>query len=130
MVPISMSEKSMTCDSREGKKKRSFCKKVFGITGGGFDEVRIGGYNDAGSRDLHDELTYQALAVDNVSYGVIDDGGECYPDFTGDGPLDLFDFLQFINEFDQGADRVDCDQSGGQDFFDFLCFTNAFNEGC
>jgi MYXO-CTERM domain-containing protein len=40
-----------------------------GITGGGFDEVRIGGYNDADTRNAHSEQGYQALAVDNVSYG-------------------------------------------------------------
>ncbi len=40
-----------------------------GITGGGFDEIRIGGYNDADSRNAHSETNYQALAVDNVSYG-------------------------------------------------------------
>jgi hypothetical protein len=66
-----------------------------------------------------DNFTYDTIRVE-----------ECYPDFTGDGLLDLFDFLQFINEFDQGTDRVDCDESGSLDFFDFLCFTNAFNEGC
>lgn len=40
-----------------------------GVKGGGFDEVRIGGYNDAASRDAHNELNFQALAVDNFSYG-------------------------------------------------------------
>jgi hypothetical protein len=72
---------------------------------------------------------FNITLIDDIRYS--DEGGEdCYPDFTGDGLLDLFDFLQFINEFDQGTDRVDCDESGALDFFDFLCFTNAFNEGC
>ncbi len=43
--------------------------EYIGITGGGFDEIRIGGYNDAGTRDGHSETNYNALAVDNVSYG-------------------------------------------------------------
>jgi hypothetical protein len=55
---------------------------------------------------------------------------DCYPDFTGDGVLDLFDFLDYVNAFNAGEDRADCDQEGGLDLFDFLCFTNAFNEGC
>ena len=40
-----------------------------GITGGGFDEIRVGGYNDAATRDAHNELGFQALAVDNFCYG-------------------------------------------------------------
>lgn len=56
--------------------------------------------------------------------------GDCYPDFTGDGALDLFDFLQFVNEFNEPADRADCTEDGGYDLFDFLCFVNSFNQGC
>lgn len=55
---------------------------------------------------------------------------ECYPDFTGDGALDLFDFLAFVNEFNAGETRSDCTLDGLRDLFDFLCFVNAFNEGC
>lgn len=43
--------------------------QYIGVTGGGFDEVRIGGYNDAATRDAHSETGFQALAVDNFSYG-------------------------------------------------------------
>lgn len=43
--------------------------QYIGVKGGGFDEVRIGGYNDAGSRNAHNEGTFQALAVDNFSWG-------------------------------------------------------------
>jgi hypothetical protein len=57
-------------------------------------------------------------------------GDECYPDFTGEGELDLFDFLEYVNAFNAGEDRADCTGEGDLDFFDFLCFTNAFNEGC
>jgi hypothetical protein len=56
--------------------------------------------------------------------------GGCYPDFTGDGVLDLFDFLAFVNAFNAGDPEANCDQEGGLDLFDFLCFTNAFNAGC
>jgi hypothetical protein len=57
-------------------------------------------------------------------------GGGCYADFTGDGTLDLFDFLAFVNEFNAGADQADCDDDGEFTLFDFLCFTNAYNAGC
>jgi hypothetical protein len=102
-----------------------------GITGGGFDELRIGGYYDTGHRDLHDERVYEALALDNISYGPAGlPGHGCYPDLTEDGALDLFDFLAFVNEFNAGDPSADCDESGTPDLFDFLCFTNAFNAGC
>jgi hypothetical protein len=55
---------------------------------------------------------------------------DCYADFTGDGALDLFDFLAFVNAFNAGNNSADCDASGGLDLFDFLCFTNVFNGGC
>ena len=42
-----------------------------GITGGGFDEVRVGAYVDAASRDAHDDQGYNAVAIDNVGYGII-----------------------------------------------------------
>jgi hypothetical protein len=57
-------------------------------------------------------------------------GEECYPDFTGDETLDLFDFLAYVNSFNAGDDLADCDETGTLDLFDFLCFVNAFNAGC
>jgi len=60
-------------------------------------------------------------------------GGEfapCYPDCDGSGGVDLFDFLCFVNAFNDEALRADCNFDGAYDLFDFLCFTNEFNEGC
>jgi hypothetical protein len=54
----------------------------------------------------------------------------CYPDFTGDGLLNLFDFLAYVNAFNAGDAEADCDKSANLDLFDFLCFVNDFNEGC
>jgi hypothetical protein len=54
----------------------------------------------------------------------------CYPDCDGSGMLDLFDFLCFVNEFNNGNPYADCDGSGTLDLFDFLCFVNEFNNGC
>jgi hypothetical protein len=55
---------------------------------------------------------------------------DCYPDFTGDGTLDLFDFLGYVNAFNAGDGSADCDHNGEFELFDFLCFVNAFNAGC
>jgi hypothetical protein len=60
----------------------------------------------------------------------IDVSEPCYPDFTQDGTLDLFDFLGYLNVFNDGNESADCDQNGPLDLFDFLCFVNAFNQGC
>ena len=57
-------------------------------------------------------------------------GNDCYPDFTGDGALDLFDFLAFVNAFNAQDAAADCVKDGSYDLFDFLCFVNAFNAGC
>jgi hypothetical protein len=54
----------------------------------------------------------------------------CEADLNGDGALDLWDFLHFVNLFNAGDPLADCDQSGGHDLFDFLCFVSLFNEGC
>jgi hypothetical protein len=57
-------------------------------------------------------------------------GEDCYADFDGNGALDLFDFLAYVNSFNAGEDAANCDGEGGLDLFDFLCYVNAFNEGC
>jgi hypothetical protein len=54
----------------------------------------------------------------------------CYPDFTGDGVLDLFDFLSYVNAFNAADPSADCTGDGAFDLFDFLCFVNQFNQGC
>ncbi len=56
--------------------------------------------------------------------------GGCYADCTGDGTLDLFDFLCFVNAFNAGEAYADCEGTCAQDLFDFLCFVNQFNAGC
>ncbi len=42
---------------------------IIGLRGGGFDEVRIAGYNDAGTRNQHNEQNYSAGAIDNFAWG-------------------------------------------------------------
>jgi hypothetical protein len=62
---------------------------------------------------------------------------KCYADCdqtTGNGVLDIFDFLCFGNAFAAGDPYAcDCDVSTGLgvcDIFDFLCFGNFFSAGC
>ncbi|MEQ9095194.1 MAG: GC-type dockerin domain-anchored protein [Phycisphaerales bacterium] len=54
----------------------------------------------------------------------------CAADIDGNGVLEVFDFLEFQNLFNDGDGRADCDANGRLDIFDFLCFTNAFAGGC
>jgi hypothetical protein len=75
---------------------------------------------------------FRGWQVDGIQLVVTDavcDAG-CYPDFTGDGTLDLFDFLAFVNAFNAHDPSADCIPDGTLDLFDFLCFVNAFNAGC
>ena len=64
-------------------------------------------------------------------------GRSCYADFdasTGDGVLDIFDYLVFQSLFLEGDSQAcDCDTTTGAgvcDVFDFLCFQAAFAAGC
>ncbi|MGD1915023.1 MAG: choice-of-anchor B family protein [Phycisphaerales bacterium] len=54
----------------------------------------------------------------------------CQADVTGDGALDIFDFLAFQNFFDSGDLRADFDGDGSLTIFDFLAFQTAFDIGC
>jgi hypothetical protein len=81
-----------------------------------------------------DRVTFQGsgggfhpYGVDNIVFGA---ASGCYPDFTEDGVLDLFDFLAYVNAFNEEDPGADCDESGVLDLFDFLCFVNAFDKGC
>jgi hypothetical protein len=57
-------------------------------------------------------------------------GDACAPDLNGDGSLDLFDFLAFVNAFNAQEPVGDWDGDGEFSLFDFLAFVNAFNTGC
>jgi hypothetical protein len=88
-------------------------------------------------------MTYDSVRHAIVLFGGEDENGKilgdtweyicsapCYPDLDGNGTLDLFDFLSFVNLFNAAAPDADCDGNGALDLFDFLCFINAFNKGC
>ncbi len=54
----------------------------------------------------------------------------CRADLTGDGELNIFDFLEFQNLFASGDPRADFDGDGDLTIFDFLEFQNDFSAGC
>jgi hypothetical protein len=72
-----------------------------------------------GLKDIYEVDTVRAIAV-----------GGCEADLDGNGELELFDFLTFVNLFNANDPAADCDPDGVFDLFDFLCFTNQFNAGC
>ncbi|MEO1007227.1 MAG: spondin domain-containing protein [Planctomycetota bacterium] len=54
----------------------------------------------------------------------------CPADYGGDGLLTIFDFLEFLNDFDARDPMADFDGDGEFTIFDFLAFQNAFQIGC
>jgi len=68
-------------------------------------------------------------ALDNIKITGIENVS-CYPDCTGEGTLDIFDFLCFQDAFVSMDPYADCTGEGTFDIFDFLCFQDAFVTGC
>ena len=54
----------------------------------------------------------------------------CPPDLDADGALTIFDFLTFLNLFDDGDPQADFDGDGELTVFDFLAYQTAFDAGC
>jgi hypothetical protein len=84
---------------------------------------------------LYDRLLTPEEVAAHYEALVAGEGGGtvCYADINGDGVLDLFDFLTFVNRFNAGNASADCIPSACEpslDLFDFLCFVNQFNAGC
>jgi hypothetical protein len=55
---------------------------------------------------------------------------DCYPDCDGNGRLDIFDMLCFLNHHAAQDPYANCNEDQTWDIFDFLCFVNEFNAGC
>ena len=53
----------------------------------------------------------------------------CWADYNGDGPVDFFDYLDFVGDFSANADAADYNADGVVDFFDYLDFVDAFSGG-
>jgi hypothetical protein len=54
----------------------------------------------------------------------------CIADFSHDGQVDFFDYLDFALAFSADDPAADVDQNGQIDFFDYLEFAAAFDAGC
>ena len=54
----------------------------------------------------------------------------CRADLDADGALTIFDFLTYLNVFQDGDALADFDGDGELTLFDFLAFQTAFDAGC
>ncbi|MEQ8845374.1 MAG: GC-type dockerin domain-anchored protein, partial [Phycisphaerales bacterium] len=54
----------------------------------------------------------------------------CPPDLDADGALTIFDFLTYLNLFQDGDAQADFDGDGELTVFDFLAYQTAFDAGC
>lgn len=54
----------------------------------------------------------------------------CQIDFNSDGVIDLFDYLDFVQVFQDGQLNADYNGDGVVDFFDYLDFVAEFANGC
>lgn len=54
----------------------------------------------------------------------------CPADFTCDGFIDVFDFFDFVNAFENGNPIADVDGDGFLDFLDYVEFIELFESGC
>ncbi|MEQ9097276.1 MAG: GC-type dockerin domain-anchored protein [Phycisphaerales bacterium] len=54
----------------------------------------------------------------------------CPPDLDADGALTIYDFLTYLNLFQDGDAQADFDGDGELTIFDFLAFQDAFQAGC
>ncbi len=55
---------------------------------------------------------------------------KCPADFNGDGVVDFFDYLDYVDAFSLGLLSADFNGDGVIDFFDYLDFVDAFSLGC
>lgn len=73
-------------------------------------------------------------AVQMLSQGyalaISGDISACLADVNQDGAIDLDDFFQFFNDFDNSNAGADIDSVPGVDLADFFAFLNAFDAGC
>jgi hypothetical protein len=61
---------------------------------------------------------------------LVDTAAPCIAEFTGDGTLNVLDFLAFLQVFAQGDARADLNGDGRVNTADFLAFLAAYASGC
>ena len=64
--------------------------------------------------------------IDSVNIGET----SCVVDFNGDGILDFFDYLDFVDAFAAGLPAADFNGDAVVDLFDYLDFVDAYSAGC
>jgi hypothetical protein len=69
------------------------------------------------------------IEVDHIQYagGEVDD---CPADCTGDGNLNILDFVCFQSAWKDHQASGDCDHNGLFNILDFVCFQGLFQQGC
>ena len=77
-----------------------------------------------------DDVTLLPTANNGAAYIFDLTCNSCPPDLDADGRLTVFDFLTFLNLFDDGDMQADFDGDGELTVFDFLAFQTAFDAGC
>ncbi len=82
----------------------------------GFRVAMAGGQAAIGGRNTVDIFDLSCLS--------------CRPDLDLDGALTVFDFLTFLNLFQDADATADFDGDGELTIFDFLAFQTAFDAGC
>jgi hypothetical protein len=90
----------------------------------------FGGSVDVHGRAIVGAPNYDDRRVDDGLALIFELACGCAADLTGDGLLDIFDFLEFQNLFGLGDLRADFTGDGILDLFDFLEFQNEFGRGC
>lgn len=70
------------------------------------------------------DSTAQALMKAQVTHP------PCVADFNADHFIDCFDYLDFIEAFEQGDPDADVNEDGFLDFFDYGTFVEWFEAGC
>jgi hypothetical protein len=79
-----------------------------------------------GNKDVG--VDWAVVDVD-FSFDVIP-GQACVADCTGDGSLNILDFVCFQAFFVEQEPYADCDKNGQWNILDFVCFQGAFVAGC
>lgn len=78
-----------------------------------------------------DEIWVEAEgSIPFTVFGAAEGPPPCFADCDLNGVLDIFDFLCYVNRFNNNSPAADCDGDGILAVFDFLCFINHFNSGC
>ena len=103
--------------------RRSDVTRTYQPDSAGMPDVGLGGLGLA--EHLLPGLIDSVLALPHRQLNAMCDG-----DFNGDGSIDFFDYLDFIDAFTGAGVSADFNGDGSIDFFDYLDFVDAFTSGC